>query len=83
MSFDQKLAGRIRTHLGKKKGIVEKKMFGGIAFLLNGNMSCGVHGSEMIVRSQSGSLNRRVARLYVAKRRPNPIVSTSGESGLQ
>jgi len=50
MAFDEKLAARIRTQLGKKKGIVEKKMFGGIAFLLNGNMSCGVHGSEMIVR---------------------------------
>lgn len=50
MAFDEKLAVRIRTHLGKKKGLVEKKTFGGIAFLLNGNMSCGVHGSEMIVR---------------------------------
>jgi hypothetical protein len=34
----------------KKEGTGREKMFGGIAFLLNGNMSCGVHGSEMIVR---------------------------------
>lgn len=50
MAFDEMLAARIRSHLGKKRGLSEKKMFGGVAFLLNGNMSCGVHGEEMIVR---------------------------------
>jgi hypothetical protein len=50
MAFDEKLAARIRNQLGKKRGLTEKKMFGGIAFLMNGNMSCGVHGTEMIVR---------------------------------
>ena len=50
MAFDEKLAGRIRRQLGKRKGLTEKQMFGGIAFLLNGNMCCGVHGEEMIVR---------------------------------
>ncbi|HKN57765.1 MAG TPA: TfoX/Sxy family protein [Gemmatimonadaceae bacterium] len=50
MAFDENLASRIRTQLGKKKGLTEKKMFGGLAFMLNGNMSCGVHKSEMIVR---------------------------------
>ena len=43
MAFDEKLAARARTHLGKRPGLVEKKMFGGIAFLLKGNMCCGVH----------------------------------------
>jgi TfoX-like protein len=50
MAFDEKLAGRIRKHLGKRKGLTEKQMFGGIAFLLNGNICCGVHRDEMIVR---------------------------------
>ncbi len=50
MAFDNKLAERIRKRLGKRAGLTEKKMFGGIAFLLNGNMCCGVHGQEMIVR---------------------------------
>jgi TfoX/Sxy family transcriptional regulator of competence genes len=36
--------------LGRKPGLVEKKMFGGLAFLVNGNMSVGVHGSDLIVR---------------------------------
>ncbi len=50
MAYDEALATRIRGQLGKKKGLVEKKMFGGLAFLLNGNMCCGVSREEMIVR---------------------------------
>lgn len=50
MAFDEELANRIRKTLGKRKGLVEKRMFGGIAFLLNGNMCVGVHKDELIVR---------------------------------
>jgi hypothetical protein len=50
MAFDEKLAARIRALLGKRKGLVEKRMFGGIAFLLQGNMCCGVHRDALIVR---------------------------------
>jgi len=50
MAFDDALAARIRRRLGKRAGLTEKRMFGGLAFLLNGNMCCGVHGQEMIVR---------------------------------
>ena len=50
MAYDEVLAERIRARLGKRSGVIEKKMFGGIAFLLKGNMCCGVHGKEMIVR---------------------------------
>ena len=50
MAFDERLADRIRSSLGRRKGLTEKKMFGGIAFLLNGNMCVGVHRSELIVR---------------------------------
>jgi len=50
MAFDERLAERIRGSLGRRKGLAEKKMFGGIAFLLNGNMCVGVHKSELIVR---------------------------------
>jgi len=48
--FDEKLAARIRKQLGKKKGLVEKRMFGGVAFMLNGNMCVGIHKDELIVR---------------------------------
>lgn len=50
MAFDEKLAQRIGKLLANQKGITEKKMFGGIGFLLNGNMCCGVYKKEMIVR---------------------------------
>lgn len=50
MAFDSILADRIRRQLGQRPGLIEKKMFGGLAFLLNGNMCCGVHGTAMIVR---------------------------------
>ena len=50
MPFDEKLAARIRKRLGKKQGLVEKRMFGGVAFMLNGNMCVGIHKDEMIVR---------------------------------
>src|SRR5437588_10523587 len=50
MAFDATLAERIRTVLARKKGKEEKKMFGGIGFLLNGNMCVGVWKDSLIVR---------------------------------
>ncbi len=50
MAYDEKLAGRVRGLLAKRTAIAEKKMFGGVAFLLNGNMCVGLHGGELIVR---------------------------------
>ena len=49
MAYDLQLAERIRSHL---EGVpfVEKKMFGGVGFLLNGNMACGVNKDNLIVR---------------------------------
>jgi TfoX/Sxy family transcriptional regulator of competence genes len=50
MAFDDKLAGRVRKALNRRRGLTERKMFGGIGFMLNGNMACGVHGDHLIVR---------------------------------
>jgi TfoX/Sxy family transcriptional regulator of competence genes len=50
MAFDENLAARIRHALARKKGIEEKKMFGGIGFLLNGNLLGGVWKDSLIVR---------------------------------
>jgi TfoX/Sxy family transcriptional regulator of competence genes len=50
VAFDQTLAERVRRHVSAVDGLVEKRMFGGLAFLVHGNMSVGVHGSELIVR---------------------------------
>jgi hypothetical protein len=61
MAFDEKLADRIRMRLGKRPGLVEKKMFGGIAFLLKGNMCCGVHGQDLIVRLDAAETDRALS----------------------
>ncbi len=50
MAFSEKLADRIRKQLESENGVVEKKMFGGLAFMVNGNMSCGVVGEDLMVR---------------------------------
>jgi TfoX/Sxy family transcriptional regulator of competence genes len=50
MAFNERLAERIRGSLSRRKGFAEKKMFGGVGFLLHGNMCVGVHGSDLIVR---------------------------------
>ena len=50
MAFSEELAGRIRQGLARRKGIEAKKMFGGIGFLLNGNMLVGVWQDSLIVR---------------------------------
>jgi hypothetical protein len=74
MAFDDKLAERIRRQMGKRRGLTEKKMFGGLAFLVNGNMCCGVHGDEMIVRldpeQTDEALSRRHTRIFDLSGRP-------------
>lgn len=50
MAYDEGLAQRVREILEEKPGFVEKKMFGGICFLLHGNMACGILDYDIIVR---------------------------------
>ena len=50
VAFDEFLAARIRDALVRKKGVEEKKMFGGICFLLHGNMLVGVWKDSLIAR---------------------------------
>jgi len=50
MTYSVELAIRMRAGLQGVRGLQEKKLFGGIGFLVNGNMACGVHGQNMIVR---------------------------------
>jgi TfoX/Sxy family transcriptional regulator of competence genes len=56
MAYDQNLAKRVRDELAGLLGrpslpsLQEKKMFGGVGFLILGNMACGVHGEDLIVR---------------------------------
>src|SRR5205823_9138732 len=50
MTYSEMQAARVRKEVAGGSGVVEKQMFGGIAFLLGGNMAVGVHGEDLIVR---------------------------------
>src|SRR5436853_4355501 len=50
MAFSEALAGRIRQQLARRKNVEERKMFGGIGFLLNGNLLVGVWKESLVVR---------------------------------
>ncbi len=50
MAYNEQLAQRIRSFLARRQEMDERKMFGGVAFMLNGNMCCGVHNDDLIVR---------------------------------
>ena len=51
MAYDEDLANRIRELVGTSDGLTEKRMFGGLAFLINGNMSVAASGQGgMLVR---------------------------------
>jgi TfoX/Sxy family transcriptional regulator of competence genes len=50
MAYDEKLAARIRGVLDGRSGVTERKMFGGLAFLLDGKMFCGIARHDLMVR---------------------------------
>lgn len=66
MAYDERLAARVRQILKGRRGISEKKMFGGLAFLVRGNMCCGLNGDELMVRvgldGYTAALKRKHAR---------------------
>jgi TfoX/Sxy family transcriptional regulator of competence genes len=50
MSYDPEAAGRVRRLLSGRDDVAEKKMVGGLSFLVKGNMCCGVTGTALMVR---------------------------------
>jgi TfoX/Sxy family transcriptional regulator of competence genes len=52
MAFDEELAQRIRAVLDARSDVDERRMFGGIGFLVAGNMACGVMKDELLVRME-------------------------------
>lgn len=50
MAYSSALADDIRMRIGSHPGVTEKEMFGGIAFMIYGNMAVGVTGDELMVR---------------------------------
>ena len=50
MPYDEELADRVREVLSARERLTERKMFGGIAFMVAGNMACGIVGDDLMVR---------------------------------
>jgi TfoX/Sxy family transcriptional regulator of competence genes len=75
MAYDEDLANRVRELLADEQAITEKEMFGGLAFLLHGNMSVGLwSGGDLMVRvgpdATDDALSRPHARLSHMGKRP-------------
>ena len=64
MAYEEGLAQRVREHIGGQHGYEEKKMFGGIGFLIRGNMACGVNGDNLIVRVGPERYEEALAQPY-------------------
>ncbi|HEX5256607.1 MAG TPA: TfoX/Sxy family protein [Mycobacterium sp.] len=67
MAYDEDLANRIRELLGTEPGVEEKRMFGGLAFLINGNMSVAVSGQGgLLVRVPREDTDKLAERAHVS-----------------
>jgi TfoX/Sxy family transcriptional regulator of competence genes len=74
VAYDEALSERIRERLADVPGVTDKRMFGGIAFLTNGNMTVGVTGDDLMVRvdpdATDDALRQPGARLFDMTGRP-------------
>jgi len=76
MAYDEDLANRIRELLASQRGVEEKRMFGGLAFLINGNMSVAVSGQGgLMVRVPPDETDKLLQRAHV-----NPMVMAGREA---
>ena len=86
MAYDEGVAQRVREVLLDVPGVVEKRMFGGLAFMVGGNMFCGVVGGELMVRvgpeAHEEALALPHARIMDFTGRPSKGMIYVGEQGL-
>jgi TfoX/Sxy family transcriptional regulator of competence genes len=61
MAYSESLALRVRQILGRRRNVAEKKMFGGVGFLLNGNMCVGIWKNSLIARINPANYNDALA----------------------
>jgi TfoX/Sxy family transcriptional regulator of competence genes len=64
MSFDETLAERLRPLFEGDYKVTEKKMFGGLAFMVNGNMCCGIVGKNLVVRTGPDTFDHALKRRH-------------------
>ena len=64
MAYDDKLADRVRVVLKRRSCVTERKMFGGLAFLLNGHMCCGVLEKDLVLRLGKDGVTKALDKPY-------------------
>jgi TfoX/Sxy family transcriptional regulator of competence genes len=65
MAFDEALAERVREALAGRADLSERRMFGGIAFMVAGNMAVGILGDDLMVRLHPEDAERALAEPHV------------------
>ena len=85
MAYAEQLAARIRTLLANRTDVTERKMFGGLTFMVGGHMCCGVNGNELIIRldPEREGTRRRHARRSAAGARPQAASSCPAEARVR
>ncbi len=67
MAFDEGTAQRLRDAFTHRRGVSEKKMFGGVAFMLRGHMCCGVVGDVLMARVGPDQYDAALTRPHARK----------------
>jgi len=86
MAYDDDLAERLRERLARREGVTEKKMFGGLAFLINGNMAVAASGhGGLLVRCDPAKTERlvrppQVGRMEMRGREMDGWLRVDGEA---
>jgi TfoX N-terminal domain len=65
VAYDRNVAARVRKALAGQRGLSQKEMFGGLAFLIRGKMCCGVVGEDLMVRVGPDAYEAALSRPHV------------------
>ena len=86
MAYDERLADRVRELLAERTDVTERRMFGGLTFMVSGHMCCGINNDELILRlapeAEEAALRAPHARPMDFTRRPMRGFVTIAPDGL-
>jgi TfoX/Sxy family transcriptional regulator of competence genes len=84
MAYNDSLAALVRHALSRRTDVTEKTMFGGVAFMVSGNMCCGVNQDDLIIRldrdTSAEDLGSPHIRAWDLMRRPMPGMFAVGSA---
>ena len=87
MAYDERLADRVRELLRERTDVTERRMFGGLTFMVAGHMCCGINRDELILRlgpeAEETALTAPHARSMDFTRRPMRGFVTIAPGGLK